>query len=168
MRFRQLIETSCPRKTLEHNKNLDKSLPLYIYLLVVSVFFFDDPLQWELHLLSSHEFDYLHLINLLLQNQYYMFPIIQKSFLNSGSFQSFYHLLITPFTKWRIFHFFNSIASFVLFSFFPFLFSFLLPSFFFPSFCCCFSFVEVDKISEKCKNELLFYIILYCARTSNE
>ena len=98
--------------------------------------FFDDPLLWELHLLPSHEFDYLHLINLLLQNKYYIFPIIQKSFLNSGSFQSLYSLMITPFTTWRIF-IFHSIASFVLFSFFPFLFSFLpsfLPSFFFLSF----------------------------------
>ena len=136
--------------------------------------FFDDPLLWELHLLSSHEFDYLHLINLLLQNQYYIFPVIQKVFLNSGSFQSLYYLMITPFTTWRIFHFFNSIASFVLFSFFPFLFSFL-PSFLPFSFFlfCCFSFVEVDKISEKYKNELLFYIWEFkkcyvSARTSNE
>ena len=58
----------------------------------------------------------------------------------------------------EIFSFFNFIASFVLFSFF-----FSLS--FFPSFLpfcfflfCCFSFVEVDKISEKYKTELLFYI----------
>ena len=134
---------------------------------------FDDPLLWEWHLLPSHEFDYLHLNNLLLQNQYYIFPVIQKVFLNSGSFQSLYSLMITSFTTWRIFHFFNFIASFVLFSFF-----FSLS--FFPSFLpfcfflfCCFSLVEVDKISEKCKNELLFYNREFkkcyvSARTSNE
>ena len=74
-------------------------------------------------------------INLLLQNKYYIFTITQKSFLNSGSFQSLYYLMITPFTTWRIFHFFNFIAFFVLFSFFffPFLFPFL-PSFLFLSF----------------------------------
>ena len=117
--------------------------------------FFDDPLLWEWHLLPSHEFDYLHLINLLLQNQYYIFPVIQKVFLNSGSFQSLYSLMITPFTTWRIFTFsILSLLSF-FFTFFPFLFSFRPFSFFLF---CCFSFVEVDKISEKYKNELLFYI----------
>ena len=93
--------------------------------------FFDDPLLWELHLLPSHEFDYLHLINLLLQNQHYIFPVIQKVFLNSGSFQSLYSLMITPFTTWRIFifqfyRFFRSFLHFFL-SYFP---SFLFLSFF--------------------------------------
>lgn len=93
--------------------------------------FFDDPLLWELLLLSSHEFDYLHLINLLLQNQYYIFPVIQKVFLNSGSFQSLYSLMITPFTTWRIFifqfyRFFRSFLHFFL-SCFP---SFLFLSYF--------------------------------------
>ena len=91
--------------------------------------FFDDPLLWELHLLPSHEFDYLHLINLLLQNKYYIFPIIQKPFLNSGSFQSLYSLMITPFTTWRIFIFqlYRFFRSFFIFSFLP---SFLFLSFF--------------------------------------
>ena len=84
-------------------------------------------------------------INLLLQNKYYIFTITQKSFLNSGSFQSLYYLMITPFTTWRIFHFFNFIASFVLFSFFFSLsfFRSFLPFCFFLF--CCFSFVEVEK-----------------------
>ena len=134
--------------------------------------FFDDPLLWELHLLPSHEFDYLHLINLLLQNKYYIFPIIQKSFLNSGSFQSLYSLMITPFTPWRIFIFqlYRFFRSFFIFSF-PFFIPSFLPFSFFLF--CCFSFVEVDKISEKYKNELLFYIWEFkncyvSARTSNE
>ena len=46
------------------------------------------------------------------------------------------------------FHFFLSFFHSFLPSFLPF--SFFLF--------CCFSFVEVDKISEKYKNELLFYI----------
>ena len=114
--------------------------------------FFDDPLLWEWHLLPSHEFDYLHLINLLLQNQYYIFPVIQKVFLNSGSFQSLYYLMITPFTTWRIFHFFNSITSFVFFSFFssPFFFPSFLPSFLFLSF---FSVVSLlSKWTKSAKN----------------
>ena len=119
--------------------------------------FFDDPLLWEWHLLPSHEFDYLYLINLLLQNQYYIFPVIQNIFLNSGSFQSLYSLMITPFTTWRIFifQFYRFFRSFFIFSF-PFFIHSFLPFTFFLF--CCFSFVEVDKINEKYKNELLFYI----------
>ena len=109
--------------------------------------FFDDPLLWELHLLPSHEFDYLHLINLLLQNKYYIFPIIQKSFLNSGSFQSLYYLMITPFTTWRFFHF--SILLLLSF-FFLFPFPFFLPSFLFVSF---FSVVSLSsKWTKSAKN----------------
>ena len=116
-------------------KTLLKAYLLYLLVGCLSIVLWWPSSLWELHLLPSHEFDYLHLINLLLQNQYYIFPVIQNVFLNSGSFQSFYSLMITPFTTWRIFHFFNFIAFFVLFSFFffPFLFPFL-PSFLFLSF----------------------------------
>ena len=113
--------------------------------------FFDDPLLWELHLLPSHEFDYLHLINLLLQNKYYIFPIIQKSFLNSGSFQSLYSLMITPFTTWRIFifQFYRFFRSFFIFSF-PFFIHSFLPSFLFLSF---FSVVSLSsKWTKSAKN----------------
>ena len=134
--------------------------------------FFDDPLLWELHLLPSHEFDYLHLINLLLQNKYYIFPIIQKSFLNSGSFQSLYSLMITPFTTWRIFIFqlYRFFRSFFIFSF-PFFIPSFLPSFFFLSFL-LFLFRRSGQ-NHKYKNELLFYIWEFkkcyvSARTSNE
>ena len=137
--------------------------------------FFDDPLLWEWHLLPSHEFDYLHLINLLLQNKYYIFPIIQKIFLKFRFFSKF--VLLDDHTIYNMENFHFSILSLLSF-FFHFFVSFFhsfLPSFLPFSFFlfCCFSFVEVDKISEKYKNELLFYIWEFkkcyvSARTSNE
>ena len=130
-------------------KTLLKAYLLYLLVGCLSIVLWWPSSLWELHLFPSHEFDYLHLINLLLQNQYYIFPVIQKSFLNSGSFQSLYYLMITPFTTWRIFHFFNFIASFVLFSFF-FPFPFFLPSFLFVSF---FSVVSLSsKWTKSAKN----------------
>ena len=90
-------------------------------------------------------------INLLLQNKYYIFPVIQKSFLNSGSFQSLYYLMITPFTTWRIFifQFYLFFRSFFIFSF-PFFIHSFLPSFLFLSF---FSVVSLSsKWTKSAKN----------------
>ena len=111
--------------------------------------FFDDPLLWELHLLPSHEFDYLHLINLLLQNQY-IFPIIQKPFLNSGFFSKF--VLLNDHTTYNMENFHFSILSLLSF-FFHFFLSFFhsfLPSFLFLSF---FSVVSLlSKWTKSAKN----------------
>ena len=73
-------------------------------------------------------------INLLLQNQYNIFPIIQKPFLNPGFFSKF--VLLNDHTIYNMENFHFSILSLLSF-FFHFFLSFFhsfLPSFFFLSF----------------------------------